>query len=78
MDGMLQTSNLNETPEHRLETIMLITKKTGLKNHLSAKHSTYAHKVIAKPINAQAAVTDPPKTMSPGPGPAAARDIGAK
>jgi hypothetical protein len=43
---------------------MLITKKTGLKNHLSAKHNTYAHKVIAKPIHAQGATTDPPKTMS--------------
>lgn len=44
---------------------MLITKKTGLKNHLSAKHTTYAHKVVAKPIHAQAAATDPPRTMSP-------------
>ena len=44
---------------------MLTTRKSDLKNHLSAKHSTYAHKVIAKPIHAQAATTDPPKTMSP-------------
>ena len=63
---MLQTSNINERPKHRLETIMLITKKSGLKNHLSAKHTTYAHKVVAKPIHAQAAAaTDPPRTMSP-------------
>jgi hypothetical protein len=62
---MLQTSNFNERPKHRLETIMLFTKKSDLKNHLSAKHSTFVHKVIAKPIHAQPAATDPQKTMSP-------------
>ena len=44
---------------------MLFTKKSDLRNHLSAKHSTFVHKVIAKPIHAQPAATDPQKTMSP-------------
>jgi hypothetical protein len=36
---------------------MLVAKKSDLKNHLSPKHITFSHKVIAKPANAQASAT---------------------
>src|ERR1700733_9391242 len=32
----------------RLETIMIFGKKSDLKNHLSVKKSTWAHKVVAR------------------------------
>jgi hypothetical protein len=56
-DGLLLTSTSHERPKHRLETIMLVAKKSDLKNHLSPKHITFSHKVIAKPANAQASAT---------------------
>jgi hypothetical protein len=57
-DGLLLTSTSHERPKHGLETIMLVAKKSDLKNHLSAKHTTFSHKVIAKPANGQASATD--------------------
>jgi hypothetical protein len=44
---------------------MLIQKKSDLKNHLSAKHTTFAHKVIAKPAHDQAYDRGLQKTTSP-------------
>jgi hypothetical protein len=38
---------------------MLSGKKSDLKNHLSHKHRTWAHKVMAKPAHDQAFKPDP-------------------
>jgi hypothetical protein len=37
---------------------MLFGKKSDLKNHLSAKHPTWAHKVVARPAHEQALEAD--------------------
>jgi hypothetical protein len=37
---------------------MIFGHKSDLKNHLSAKHPTWAHKVMAKPARDQAFKTD--------------------
>ena len=68
-DGLLLTSTSHERPKHGLETIMLVAKKSDLKNHLSAKHTTFSHKVIAKPTHDQAYETDHQKTSPPEGGP---------
>jgi hypothetical protein len=44
---------------------MLVAKKSDLKNHLSAKHTTFSHKVIAKPTHDKAYETDLQRTTSP-------------
>jgi hypothetical protein len=47
-DGLLQTSTSHDRPKQRLVTIMIFGHKSDLKNHLSAKHTTFSHKVIAR------------------------------
>jgi hypothetical protein len=44
---------------------MLSGKKSDLKNHLSAKHPTWAHKVIAKPTHDRTFDTDLQRRSSP-------------
>jgi len=44
---------------------MLVQKKSDLKNHLSAKHTTFAHKVVAKSAHDQAYETNMQRTTSP-------------
>ena len=64
-DGLLLTSTSHARPKHGLETIMLVPKKSDLKNHLSPKHTTFSHKVIAKPAHDQASGTDLQRKASP-------------
>jgi hypothetical protein len=44
---------------------MLSPKKSDLKNHLSTKHSTWAHKVVAKPTHDETFETELHKRPSP-------------
>jgi len=57
-DGLLLTSTSHARPKHGLETIMLFGTKSDLKNHLSAKHPTFSHKVMAKATRDHAFETD--------------------
>jgi hypothetical protein len=64
-DGLLLTSTSHERPKHGLETTMLVAKKSDLKNHLSAKHTTFSHKIIAKPAHDPPHDTDLQRTTPP-------------
>jgi hypothetical protein len=44
---------------------MLFGKKSDLKNHLSSKHPTWAHKVVAKPTHNQAFERDMQRKLLP-------------
>jgi hypothetical protein len=45
---------------------MLLNKKSTLKSHLSAKHPTFTHKVVAKTAHDQAFETDLKRVAPPG------------
>jgi hypothetical protein len=45
-DGLLQTSTSHDRPRQRLETIMIFGNKSDVKNHLSTKHSPFAHRLF--------------------------------
>jgi hypothetical protein len=56
-DGLLQTSTSHDRPRQRLETIMIFGNKSDVKNHLSTKHSLYAHRLFVD--DAHDRVTEP-------------------
>ena len=75
-DGLLQTSTSHDRPRQRLETIMFFGNKSDVKNHLSTKHSLFAHRLfvddardgISKPLRNEESSSErspPPKVEEP-------------